>query len=187
MNRSNGCVINNIDKCEDLIKNPNISKIPTWLLAICYDGVTWGKFDGKWHFSYDSFVKLCPKFNKDNLLELRIFNEDEEIFIWRTDSGFSGRRIEDTKVDKSEEYTNPEEEDRILLGDRFNEQKDHFTKVSIAGGSMQAVPIVCEEKDFEGGKWPLRLKLKNYFEKDENTGIVRVAATRLVKVYKEGC
>lgn len=46
-----------------------------WLLAHCYDGVTWGRFDRshrRWHLSSTAFPELCPVVSEDNLHEMRL-------------------------------------------------------------------------------------------------------------------
>ena len=59
-----------------------------------------------------------------------------------------------------------------------------------AGGARHAVPVTCKEGDFkkreknrERPDWPLRLAVKHYLTRDEGSGVVRVAASRLVNVY----
>jgi len=82
--------------------------------------------------------------------------------------------------------TRPDDEPRILLGNRLLDgPREGFTLVGTAGGAQHAVPLQCTVKDFEKGTWPLRLKVRHYFQQDQNTGAVRVALSRLVDVFKE--
>lgn len=160
-----------------------------WLLAHCYDGVTWGRFDSDrqvWSLSSNPFPDLCPEITESNLIEMRLFGPYDETLIWRTDSEFTGRRLIDEPEADLESPTRSDEEIRILIGDRMlGEPKDGFTLVGTASGAEHAVPMVCAQSDFENRRWPLRLKVRHYFEKDDETGAVRVAATRLVDVFKE--
>jgi CRISPR-associated protein (TIGR03984 family) len=160
-----------------------------WLLAHSYDGVTWGRFDSDrqvWSLSSDPFPDLCPEITESNLIEMRLFGPYDETLIWRTDSEFAGRRLIDEPEADLESPTRSDEEIRILLGDRMlSEPKNGFTLVGTASGAEQAVPMVCAQSDFENRRWPLRLKVRHYFIKDDETGAVRVAATRLVDVFKE--
>ena len=159
----------------------------TWLLAHCRDGVTWGRRDGSgWRLSSTPFPDLCPKISPVNLLELRLFGKQGEILIWRTEEGFQGRHLGDEHNPHEASPARPDDEVRILLGDRLvDSPKDGFTRVATAAGTQQAVPLECSDTDFKGGRWPLRLKVRHYFESDPETGTVRVAATRLVDVFKE--
>jgi CRISPR-associated protein (TIGR03984 family) len=161
----------------------------SWLLAHCYDGVTWGRFNNvtkDWLFSSTPFQTLCPKISESNLLEIRLFGSEREILIWRTENEFSGRCLIDKDEQDNNDPCRPDNETRILLGDRFlNTSKEGFTSVGSTRGLQQAVPLECTEKDFAGGRWPLRVKMRHYFEQDDETGAVRVAASRLVNIFKE--
>jgi CRISPR-associated protein (TIGR03984 family) len=164
-----------------------------WLLAHCHDGVTWGILkDRSWVLSSGAFPEVSPVISKNNLLELRLFGEDRELLIWRTDAGFSGRCLVDNGEPDNDNPCRPDTEKRILLGDRMVSDADQkhqnpvngFTCVGTARGLRQAVPVECSEEDFTGGRWPLRLEVKHYFEQDKETGVVRVAVSRLVNISK---
>jgi len=161
----------------------------SWLLTHCYDGVTWGRFNivtKDWLLSSKPFSTLCPRVSESNLLEIRLFGSEREIMIWRTENGFSGRCLIDKQEQDNNDPCRPDNETRILLGDRVLEpSKEGFTRVGTARGLQQAVPIECIDKDFADGRWPLRLKMRHYFEQDDETGAVRVAASRLVNIFKE--
>jgi len=159
----------------------------TWLLAHCRDGVTWGRRENsRWRLSSEHFPDLCPAVSRDNLLEMRLFGERGEIMIWRSEEEFLGRRLVDEPYQPIDPPTRPEDETRVLSGDRLREGPNHgFSRLTTASGIQQAVPLECTEKDFTGGRWPLRLKVRHYFEQDPQTGVVRVAASRLVHVSME--
>jgi CRISPR-associated protein (TIGR03984 family) len=123
--------------------------------------------------------------SETTLLELRLFGPESEILIWRSDAGWAGRRITDVPLTGQNLALQPAEEDRVLLGDRLRQAKDGFTRVRTAAGAEQAVPIECDEASFGNGPGPLRLKVRNYFQQDQETGVVRVAASRLVNVFME--
>lgn len=160
-----------------------------WGLVHCDDGVTWGRFDPikkAWRSSSESFPDGCPVVTPFNLIEMRLFGKNSEIMIQRNGAEFSGRWIVDLSSSDEEPPTRPEDECRILLGDRMVDRaRNGFTRVGTADGSEQVVPLECTERDFSGGRWPLRLWIRHYFQKDEETGVVRVAASRLVSVEKE--
>ena len=159
-----------------------------WLLAHMVDGVTWGKLNdnGNWVLGSTIFPELCPIIRADNLLEVRLFGPKKEIFIWSHDEGLKGRLLEDDLIEKKGSCVTPDDEVRILLGNRLIEgPRDGLSRVGTGNGREQVVPLECSQDDFSGGRWPLRLKVRHYFKTDEDTGAVYVAATRLVDVYKE--
>jgi CRISPR-associated protein (TIGR03984 family) len=163
-----------------------------WLLAHCQDGVTWGRFDidsGTWCLSATPYPNLCPAITHINLLELRIFGPESEMLIWRDDDGFKGRQLSDTTEKAPNASMNRDIETRVLIGNQLIDVKNGFTRVGTGTGAEQAVPIECSTTDFqpdpEHKKWPLRLKICHYFAQDEESGAIRVAASRLVDVFKE--
>jgi CRISPR-associated protein (TIGR03984 family) len=162
-----------------------------WLLAHCDDGVTWGYRRGdRWKIASDSLPDLCPQITSINLQQLRLFGNDSgELLAWRVDGGFQGRTLQDEARDLAD-WAEPMTESRVLVGDRkFGESLDGFTVVGDGYGSRHAVPIECTDEDFgtEGRSpyHPLRMTIKHYFNRDEQTGVVRIAASRLVSIRKE--
>jgi CRISPR-associated protein (TIGR03984 family) len=157
-----------------------------WLLAHCDDGVTWGWFDSPgWQLGSQVFSDLCPEISEKNLLELRLFGPDAEVLIWKNDDVLSGRLLADDAPLERKDPANPMDQDLVLLGDRTvsTTTQNGFTHIGDERGAEQVVPIECIAI-FERRRWPLRLKVRHYFEKDNNSGTVRVAATRLVDLYK---
>lgn len=159
-----------------------------WLLAHCYDGVTWGRLgeDHSWQVSSMVFPDLCPCISASNLLELRLFGQEREILIWRTEGGFFGRSLKDQLVLEKTDPCRPDNETRILMGNKYRELKEGFTLIATARGMQQAVPLECTVDHFSGNRWPLRLTVRHYFEEDKKTGAVRIGASRLVNVFKKG-
>lgn len=158
-----------------------------WLLAHCHDGVTWGCIndDQSWRTSSMFFSDLCPCVSESNLLEIRLFGAKREIMIWRTDTGFSGRCLYDNPELEHNDPCHPDDEIRILLGDQVIEKTiEGFTRVRTKSGMEQAIPLVCADNDYTAGRWP-SLLMRHYFVQDDETGAVRVAASRLVNVFKE--
>ncbi|MDD3925068.1 MAG: CRISPR-associated protein Csx19 [bacterium] len=198
MNRLEGCRIEMLDNqaCQAILGRVTGSEESefgvntfSWLLAHCHDGVTWGRYESSnrcWQLSSNTFPDLSPKISSFNLLEIRLFGPESEIMFWKTERGLSGRCIIDRPIEDDNSPVRPGAEVRILLGDRtIGTPRAGFTRVGTAGGMEQAVPLVCTEDDFKYGYWPLRLRVQHYFELDKETGAVRVAATRLVEVFKE--
>jgi CRISPR-associated protein (TIGR03984 family) len=154
------------------------------LLAYCYDGVTWGRLDRdtrQWRLACEPFPARVPKPTEKNLIELRLFGPEREVLIWREGQRFGGRTLKDDSCELN--YLRPMDESWILLGDRLLEPpKDGFTRVGSATGAEQVVPVQISEDVFQQSSWPLRLHVRHYLESDDETGAVRIAATRLVKL-----
>jgi len=191
-----GCDIQPLDRdtCYNLVtslRDPQDQKAG-WLLAHCDDGVAWGRKDNDgWRFAPHSFRRYSPEITPVNLQQLRIFNEREEILIWRQEAGFLGRRLSDSA--SPSKILEPFSENWIVLGDRILEGPDAgFTLIADKTGSRQAVPLECTDRDFDGKRPPLTLAVKHYFSidssdngKSDATGVVWISATRLVALTKE--
>jgi CRISPR-associated protein (TIGR03984 family) len=171
--------------------NPDTNFSFNYLLTHCSDGVTWGRWDVAkkcWHLGCNVFHNNCPQPQDHNILELRLFGPEQELFIWKTISGFSGRIVSDNYTGNKDPLA-PCEEKRILRANRvLDDAKSGFTRVGDGTGAEQVVPFTLD-KDIFGEenhyRYPLRLKVKHYFSEDDETGAVRVTVTRLVSVYLE--
>jgi CRISPR-associated protein (TIGR03984 family) len=154
-----------------------------WLLAHCDDGVTWGYRDASgWHLA--SASGLGPEPTRKNLQQLRLFGHTRELLLWRHGTDFHGRTLADASTESLETWAKPKPECRYLVGRKIaGDQKDGFSVLGDDFGSRHAVPIVCTEDDFKKSRYPLRLELKHYFHREEETGVVRIAASRLVRLW----
>lgn len=156
----------------------------TSALAHCDDGVTWGKWDAaenRWRTGNEAFSKISPLVRRETLQELRLFGEAGEVLIWRTEAGFRGRKLRD-RDEAVPESLRPDTEDRILRGDFVREKlADGFSCIADLAGAEQVVPMEVSEGALKTRR--VRLQVRHYFQRDEqNTGAVRVAATRLVGI-----
>lgn len=182
--------LNEIDKLlsEITSKAENLTKDLIWLLAFQFDGVIWGKKNGeRWHLSGDVFKEYSPKLNKENLLEMRIFNKEKEILVWRSNADLKAREI--IHNHSGEEHQNvhlcPKFETYLIRGDRLLESKNGFSLLSDPTGCRIIVPIECSENDFKNNRYPLKIKFCHYFDTDNENGMVRIIATRLVEISKK--
>lgn len=156
-----------------------------WLLAYCSDGLVWGRLSkSKWLLSSEEFHAVSPKIHSGNLQQLRMFGSESEVLIWRNEETFTGRVLRDNAV--REGTIQPKEEVYVLLGDRVKKAGEKFTLVADAAGLHHAVPIAYSSDCFKNGRWPLRLAVKHYFNQDEESGVVRIAASRLTGLALEG-
>ena len=151
-----------------------------WVLCHSDDGVTWGRRGGEgWHLASTVFPDLCPVPSETGLQEMRVFSPEAEVLIWRTEESLCGRVLRDTSPGDVQEALRPDTEDRLLLSGRVSERRDGFTRVCNGAGAEQILPLRVAEGP--SSRWP-RLRVRHYFARDDKTGCVRVAATRLVEV-----
>ncbi len=163
-----------------------------YLLAHQTDGVNWGRFDAAgWTFS-NSIYDNAPVFAPSKLLELRVFHEAFELFVWRTQMGYRWRLIED--VPDGTLACNVLSEAQWLWGSRREAKSNgNFTLLGDgAQGMRHAVPIDVPKDYFikvAAGKntthHPVRLHVNHYVQPDPDTGLATVFASRLVKLDTE--
>lgn len=187
MKRIQGCELEPIDGAQSVVwldyvlgrgAAPALLDASAWLLCHCDDGVTWGRLEAStWLLGSTVFPDLCPQPSALVLQELRIFSAGIEIMLWRTEQGLRGRALRDSPVE--DVSCSPHDDQRLLLAGRVAEHKDGFTRVGNGSGAEQALPLRVVEGPSQS--WP-RLHVRHYFERDEATGSVRVAVTRLVEV-----
>ncbi|MGI6618429.1 MAG: CRISPR-associated protein Csx19 [Bacillota bacterium] len=197
MNRPAGCHIEQLseNRCRQIIKMiaaPNGEEpMPgfKWMLGHCYDGITWGRWDpheGVWVTGDRAFPNLSPRISEDNLIELRIFGEETEILIWRLYDGFLGRRLSHCACTAFDEAIRPIKEELVLVGDRVIGRGMGFTHVGTPSGIQQVVPIDVEPGAFVKSRWPLRLTVWHYLCCDEESGVIRIGASRLADLFVVG-
>lgn len=158
-----------------------------WLLGFCHDGVVWGCREGDtWHLSGDVFPEVSPTPSRGSLLELRLFGQARELLMWRHGAEFRGRWLETRGLAPgAPAELKPLPETYVVRGNRLQATRGGFSRVCDETGARHAVPWVCEDAGFAGGEWPLRLKVEHYLAQDEDTGAVRIAASRLVELFRE--
>lgn len=144
----------------------------TAALAFADDGVIWGRFDGAWKWSGESFP-VSPPLRWNTLQQIRLFGKDAEVFVWRANGKWAGRVIADGAGDKREYY----DELQWLWGARDGEAKDGFALMRDGGQGLRHAPPV---KIAIKGK----LQTRNYLDYDED-GRVKIIASRLVDAEEE--
>lgn len=162
-----------------------------WALAHCDDGVTWGRFDAEqqvWRLGSDVAPKISPQVRAESLQEVRFFSEAREVLIWRAGRDLYGRVLQDgdrmSRPGATSSSLRPSDESRILRGVSAITQYEHdFTHVGDHTGSEQVLPLAVTTDQLRTGR--VRLAARHYFESDSETGVARVAATRLVKLVTE--
>lgn len=92
-----------------------------YLLSHHEDGVIWGVHDSDWVLSERQ--NTSPQFNLITLIQCRFFGKSAELFIWRTQSGFSSRLLVEG------EGTNFEfvDSQQVLWGDKSETYQEYFS------------------------------------------------------------
>lgn len=153
-----------------------------WALGHFDDGVTWGRWDREttsWATGHDVAPDVSPAIRVTTLQELRFFGDGREVLIWRTPMGLRGREVTETDDLKEGAALAPVDESRILRGAHVQRELDPgFTHVADGTGARQVLPMRVTDQQLRSQS--ARLLVRHYFERDDGTGTVRVALTRLV-------
>lgn len=148
------------------------------LLAHAEDGVIWGKVEnGKLALSSDAFPDVSPLLRPETLRELRLFGENAEWYLWRTDTGWRSRAVVDGTGQPAEWF----DESCILWGtDSVGQAQLPFTLVTeVDTGIRHAPPLPLNARH------SLRLVMRHYLAQDEQ-GAVYIQLSRLVKLQNGG-
>jgi len=139
-----------------------------YALAHADDGVIWGRFaDGQWSWS-SGIVQTSPPLRASTLQQLRLFGVNGELFVWRSESGFAGRVIQDGTGEAISWF----DEDQVLWGKPEDQVMNGFQLMREgAQGLLHAPPKAIAERG--------KLKTRNYISYDED-GCAFVKASRLI-------
>lgn len=145
------------------------------LLAHADDGVIWGRRQA------DGLVFPAPTlFQQAQLRNLtlqkaRLFDADQELFLWRTGEGrWRARRITDGQGEPVRFYDEPQ----VLWGSRVEATQGGFSLVTEgAQGLRHAPPIALRVEDWKRNR--LYLGVRHYLTTGED-GALRVMMSRLI-------
>ena len=152
----------------------------TWLLAHTYFGVVWGKVtaNGRWLLSSDLGEEF-PALEPDNIMELRLFGRQGELYLWRTANELQGRVLIDPLAEESADYYEPEVQ--ILWGTAGEAMPNEFTRMTDGEQRlMHAVPLKVAPAHYGPFHRPLRLHLRHYVTQHEETGLAQMTLSRLL-------
>lgn len=155
------------------------------LLGHADDGVIWGKFQDKELYTTHQVcdIDISPPLRPTTLQQVRIFGENAELLIWREDENWKTRLLVEGQSGEITEYY---DEDQILWGNTYEETCDGFTLVCEGQqGLRHAPPIIIPRDCFGKNHWPLRLCVRHYLHTDDETGILKITLSRLIKVTYE--
>jgi len=157
------------------------------MLAHADDGVIWGRVQegqlitSRGVFSEDDVSsKLCGS----TLQQVRLFGSDAELLLWRADGEWRARLV----LDGAGEAVQAFDEWQILWGTRRESAQDGFTLVADGAlGHRHAPPVEIDAHLFfpEDVHRPLRLQVRHYLEIAPESGLLRIALSRLMTVGDE--
>ena len=144
----------------------------TFALTFADDGVIWGRFDGTWEWSGESF-SVSPPLRWETLQQIRLFGKDAEVFVWRAQDKWAGRVIADG-TGETREYL---DEFLLLWGAKEGEEKNGFVLLCDRGQGLRHTPPL--QIAHEG-----KLRIRNYLDYDQD-GCIKIMASRLVGATEE--
>lgn len=149
---------------------PGLAQNVMFALAHCDSGVTWAFLDARraWCLGSSFDPDLCPVPSVAHLQELRFVGAQSEVLIWKGGDGLVGRILSD-RSDELAPHLQPWDESRHLLGNPKRNVGDFILYVD-GGGAQHMAPYT----------FPKEFLVRHYFEEDQDTGAVRVAASRWV-------
>jgi CRISPR-associated protein (TIGR03984 family) len=162
----------------------------SYLLAHATDGVIWGRFQKQsFHLvtSRDAFSQL-PELSGKTLQQCRIFGDNAEVMLWRVDSRWKARLIEDKNLPESSYI----EEKQMLWGthaENVNKNLEFTLVTDGRQGLKHAIPLINigfknRQQDKKTIYRPIRLLIRHYIDYDDS-GIAKIHLSRLVNLESE--
>jgi CRISPR-associated protein (TIGR03984 family) len=148
-----------------------------WLLVHADDGVIWGELraDGL-HLSSDAFRDLSPPLRAVSLQQARLFGPDAELLVWKDDSTWRARLIEDGAGESGEYF----DEAYLLWGTKAEQGQSGFLLLCEGKEGLRHSPPLPQEI-----RLPARLQVRHYLSYD-GEGQAYIAGSRLVAIENQG-
>lgn len=152
----------------------------TTLLAHADDGVIWGRMAGDELVTSDQpFPEVSPPLRAPTLQQARFFSPVAELLLWRGEAGWQARLVQEGSGDRGDYY----DEAQLLWGNQHKGVKDGFTRVNEGQqGLLHAPPLEVPKTAFAPTHHPLHLDVRHYLTTNQETGLLRVALSRLMAV-----
>jgi CRISPR-associated protein (TIGR03984 family) len=177
--------------------------LPIYLLAHATDGVIWGRLaadglvtsydalhkanpEGEWDtYRVKTAKASLPPLLADTVQQLRLFNEQAELFVWRDGDGeWHGCWLRDVAAGETADWLESFDEPQLLWGTHGTRLEHGFTLLEDgAQGLYHALPVevaLIEEANGELNQ-SVQLNIRHYLAYDEQ-GQAYVAVSRLVTV-----
>ena len=165
-----------IQSDQDILDN---AQEGAWFIAYLYHRVVIGRIENKQFVYYkqeNSDVKLS------NMLKLRVFNEDSELFVWKTSLGGYRARL---RTDGQGPELGIVEAKQVLFGTKVQQLPNGYSKFTEDRGTEIILPMTnlkIDEKEHR-----MCVKTRSYIGYIEETGQATYEDVRFVKfeMYKE--
>ncbi len=149
-----------------------------WVLGHVTDGVLWGRIvEEKMILANNANPDFGPPLDEARLLDLRVFNPEKELRIWRHQGKLKGCLV---REDAAKECCSGYDEYQIFISaERIGQaQTDGVTFSLLRGpsGQTHAVPV-----EWDGKNQAWRLKVRHYLSPGE-TGMLTVTESRLLEL-----
>lgn len=119
--------------------------------------LTYGVYVGRYkNREFEFYEKL--ELNPDFIIRLRIFNENQELYIWKTGNKLSGR----LRIDTDGSSTPVIDAYQVLWGTDKKELKDGWTRIFEERGTELILPFF--DITVDNSKKRLFLKTRNYID-----------------------
>jgi CRISPR-associated protein (TIGR03984 family) len=128
--------------------------------------------NGQWQFPSDFVL------NEDDVSELRAWNTEKELYLWRKGDGFSGRLLEEAEGENLLAYSEP----HLLYGSRYDQDSEMIIDDKLGARFRLAKSLAGSLPEFSKFSY----KLINYLEKNELTGLAEIKDSRIVSINLKG-
>lgn len=152
-----------------------------WFIAYLYHRVVIGKIaNGKLDYYPDE--KIPNDVTLSNILKLRVFNKDSELFVWKTSLGGYRARL---RTDGQGPEQGIVEAKQVLFGTKVQQLPNGYSKLTENRGTEIILPIAnlnIDEKEHR-----MCIKTRSYIGYIEETGQATYEDVRFVEfvMYKE--
>ncbi len=152
-----------------------------WFIAYLFHKVIIGQFI---YGAFDYFQKEKGDVQIENLIKLRIFNTNSELYVWRTNlGGFKGR----LRTDGDGSPTDVVDANQVIFGTEAKSLDDNYVKITEKRGTEIILPlnkigISCDQINDKDGR--LCIHTRNYIGVIEETGQATYEDVRFVEFLK---
>lgn len=137
--------------------------------AICvghaWDGVIWGRVSA----GHLSIADRGARLRWETLLDLRLFDADLELRVWRRGNALEGLEVTDSETPAGEFYFR-DREFELIRSPKSKPPDKEFVELKGLAGQVHYPP----------GPVPARLCVRLYYQADGETGLVRGVENRLL-------
>lgn len=159
-----------------------------WAVAQAADAFVWGvRTDEAWRWASQDADREARPLRRKTLLEVRAFFSDAELLLWRTGAAFAGRILCDAGGDEATDgspshaalspldrrccFLPVPNEDGVPTGRVSKTPDPEFLRREEGNGRITVTPLGTG------------ILFRNYLEQCQETGMLRVAATRFHSIF----